>query len=143
MAPICEIKLFQNNLIRACVLANIALLMAVLMLAGGTARASDGGWTSFDPDDSQQVTNLDRLDMKLQKTATSPIAGASARVLPPPAGTTYTGAPVGACVTDTGYCPLAKQTEPGQNCLCQSADGVYGGSTGVPPKYNTATNPNP
>ena len=143
MARIFEISLVQKNLIRACVLANITLLMAVLMLAVGAPSASASGWISFDPDDSQQVTNLDRLDMKLQKTATSPIAGASARVLQPPAGTAYTGAPVGACVTDAGYCPLAKQTEPGQNCLCQSADGVYGGATGVPPKYNTATNPNP
>jgi hypothetical protein len=90
--------------------------------------------------DTGAVSYQELYDMKLQHVVTSPIPGAAPKVLPPPPGIIYTGAPVGACVTSAGYCPLAAATEPGQNCLCTAPDATYGGTTGIPPQYNKQEN---
>lgn len=95
----------------------------------------------FNSDVEEPVTASDRFNMKLQHTETSPVPGATARVLPNPLGVTPTGPSVAACVTDAGYCPLGAETQAGRNCLCQTTSFVYGGVTSAPPKYNTETNP--
>lgn len=120
-----------------------AVLLAGLLLGGCTPEGSPNGLFHYDPEAMywDKVTEQDKFDMKLQHAETSPIPGATATVLAPPPGITYSGAPVGNCVTEAGYCPLAAQTEPGQNCLCKAPTGNYGGTTGIPAKYNTKENP--
>jgi len=109
-----------------------AVLLPVLL--GLTGCMSNGG-------NAGTVTSSDLFDMKLQHIVTSPVPGATARVLPSPPGAKISGPNVAACVTDGGYCPLAAATEAGRNCLCQTQSFTYGGVTAEPPKYNTATNP--
>jgi hypothetical protein len=71
---------------------------------------------------------------QLKTAVTSPIPGAQATVLPGGAGAAAEQAPAGFCVTDAGYCPLAAPVEAGRNCLCEAANGTYGGKTGPAPK---------
>jgi hypothetical protein len=112
-----------------------------LMLATLTGCASGDGQPVTASDSEQPITADDLFDMKLQHIQTSPVPGATARVLPDPPGAKRAGQMVAACVTDAGYCPLAAESEAGRNCLCQTAGFVYGGLTNIPPKYNAATNP--
>jgi hypothetical protein len=81
-----------------------------------------------------------RLNQELMTATTSPIPGATATVLPAPAGA---ASPAGAaasnapashfCVTDAGYCPLAAAVPAGQNCLCETGSLKYGGTTNAAP----------
>lgn len=118
-------------------------LLLLMTLTGCASNAPTGQWIPmyFNSDVEEPVTASDRFDMKLQHIETSPVPGATARVLPDPPGITRTGPTVSACVTDAGYCPLAAETAAGRNCLCQTTGLAYGGVTGLPPKYNTTTNP--
>jgi hypothetical protein len=79
-----------------------------------------------------------QLDQQLMTTTTSPIPGATAKVLAAPAGTQSNAPPANFCVTDAGYCPLAAQAPAGQNCVCEAGSLMYGGKTNAAPKtYKT------
>jgi hypothetical protein len=75
-----------------------------------------------------------QLDRQLMTAETSPIPGATAKVLPAPAGVQSNAPPASFCVTDAGYCPLAAASPAGQNCICQAGSLMYGGKTNAAPQ---------
>ncbi len=103
--------------------------LAVLCLSLALTGCGDPGGTSQSA----------QFDLKLQRMETSPIPGATGRVLAAAPGSP-TGPSTDSCVTDAGFCPVAA-TPAGRNCICQAGNLMYGGQTGVPPQFNTTTNP--
>lgn len=79
-----------------------------------------------------------QMDQELMTTTTSPIPGATAKILPAPAGAQGNAPAANFCVTDAGYCPLAAAAASGQNCVCEAGSLMYGGKTNAAPKtYKT------
>jgi hypothetical protein len=74
-----------------------------------------------------------KRNQELMTAVTSPIPGATATVLPAPAGTASNAPMSRFCVTDAGYCPLAAAVPAGENCLCETAGLKYGGQTNAAP----------
>jgi len=149
LATAVPVSFFPRRILQCSAASGFAALLLMTWLlatltgcaSGGPSATASGGGQVLASDDEEPITADDLFDMKLQHIETSPVPGATARVLPDPPGATRTGPMVGACVTDAGYCPLAAETEAGRNCLCQTAGFVYGGLTNIPPKYNSTTNP--
>jgi hypothetical protein len=73
-----------------------------------------------------------QLDQQLMTATTSPIPGATAKLLPPTGP--QSNAQANFCVTSAGYCPLAAAAAAGQNCICQAGSLMYGGTTSAAPK---------
>jgi hypothetical protein len=100
-------------------LPDIAMIIRIVTVSALIA------FTGCRPTDNQ-------IDQQLMTTTTSPIPGATAKVLPT-AAAAADAAPVNFCVTDAGYCPLAVTAPAGQNCICQAGSLMYGGKTNMAP----------
>lgn len=122
--------------------SGLAACCLLLALAGcDVGSGPHGVWVRMNFSDMGGTSSSAQLDEKLQHVQTSAIPGATARVFAAAPGTAATGPEANFCVTDAGFCPLAAATPAGRNCLCQAGNLMYGGTTGVPPQYNTLTNP--
>jgi hypothetical protein len=74
-----------------------------------------------------------QIDQQLMTATTSPIPGATAKLLPA-TGPQSNAPAANFCVTSAGYCPLAAAAASGQNCVCQAGGLMYGGTTNAAPK---------
>jgi len=73
-----------------------------------------------------------QIDQHLMTVTTSPIPGATAKVVPA-APMQSNAPPAKFCVTDAGYCPLPAPAGAGQYCICQTGSLMYGGKTNAAP----------